>query len=62
MATKNPFKINRTVRFTRRNGVVATGRISAQDHSNGPWVLVNTAEKGKAPKITKVRPSQLQFV
>lgn len=63
MASEQPkFKNGQTVSFIRRNGVKATGRVCGTDHSVGTWIAVNTAEKGKNPQITKLRPSQLTKV
>lgn len=68
-STKKPaapakkLKIGALVRFTRRNGETAEGRISGTDDlPNGRWVSVNTAPKGKNPDVTRVRPSELEFI
>lgn len=56
-------KVNTHVKFTRRNGVTATGRIVQHiANGNGAWVAVNTSEDKKLPSITKVRESQLTAI
>lgn len=56
-------KIGARVRFTRRNGMPAEGRIAGSDSkSNGLWVSVNTAPRGSNADLTNVRPSELTFI
>jgi hypothetical protein len=57
------FKIGAQVRFQRRNGELATGRVAGSDRRvNGVWVSVNTARKGQNAKLTSVRPVNLTRV
>lgn len=59
---KAPFKNGATVVWTRRNGTKAKGRVAGYDETpKGVWVAVNTADKGKNPVVTKVRPSLLSL-
>lgn len=61
-SSKKP-KIGARVRFKRKNGDVAEGRIDGTDEKgNGAWVGVNTAPKGKNREVTFVRPSQLEYI
>lgn len=55
-------KAGTTVKFTRRNGQKAVGRVvSKAKAANGLWVAVNTAELRQPAKITYVRPSMLSL-
>lgn len=56
-------KIGARVRFRRRNGDVAEGRVAGTDDlGNGRWVSVNTGTRGDNAILTKVRPSQLELI
>jgi len=61
MSELNPLaKAGKKVEITRRNGIVAKGTVDTVDSTEkGVWVGVNIGEK-KAPKIVKVRASQLR--
>lgn len=56
-------KIGTQVKFVRRNGQSATGRVSGAkwNAGKGDWIPVNTGDK-KKPLITQMRPSQLTKV
>lgn len=56
----NVSKVGATVKFTRKNGEKATGRVlGVEDRANGRWVRVNTAAPRKPIEETLVRESQL---
>lgn len=62
MSTKK-LKIGARVRFRRRNGALAEGRVAGTDDlSNGRWVAVNTGGRGNNAVLTRVRPSQLEII
>lgn len=54
-------KIGTKVKFTRRNGQEATGRVYGPVWSagKGDWIPVNTALPKQKALVTQLRPSQL---
>lgn len=58
-----PIKVGDKVTFTRRNGEAAAGKVVAvTDAANGRWLNVNVAAPKTAPKIAKVRESEVTKV
>jgi hypothetical protein len=56
----NVSKVGSTVKWTRKNGEKATGRVTGvKDQPNGRWVVVNTAAPRKPVELSLVRESQL---
>ena len=54
------FKVGDDVRWVRRNGEAARGRVAGSDRkANGVWVAVNLAPKGKNPQIIRVQQARL---
>lgn len=52
--------IGKTVKWTDNQGRARTGRVTGRDiKSNGPWVAINTAAKGKNAVIVCVQQSRL---
>jgi hypothetical protein len=56
-------KIGTRVKWTDNRGTPREGRVAGTDvKTNGPWVAVNRAAKGKNPDITRVQQSRLTVV
>lgn len=56
-------KIGARVRFTRRNGTKAEGRITGtRKEANGLWIEINTAAPRQPQDITSVRPVNVEYI
>jgi hypothetical protein len=58
---KKKIDVGSTVTWTRRNGLPAKGKVVKVDTAapSGKWLHVDTATKGQAPAISRVRPGVL---